>query len=201
MAVAQSTRRLTEAEYLAAERAADTKSEFFEGEVFAMSGGSPVHSLIATNLLTALNNRLKSRKCVPFNSDLRLKVEASGLVTYPDVSVVCGPLHFTDAEEDTVTNPTLVAEVLSDTTEAWDRGKKFENYRLMPSLKEYLLVSQRHPHIEQFVRQGSEEWRLREASGLDASLTLGALRISLPLAEVFARVEFGSAPRRSRVKV
>lgn len=198
MGVAEPVQKLTEAEYLALERRAEFKSEFFEGDTFAMAGGTRWHSLIATNLARESGNKLKGRPCVPYNADLRVKVEATGLLTYPDLSVVCGPQRFLDAEVDTLLNPTLIAEVLSDSTEAYDRGKKFEHYRQMPSLKEYLLVSQKDPRIEQFIRQEGGQWLWREATGLNATLELPALGITLALSEVFAQVEFTPSPIRPR---
>ena len=198
MGVAEPVKRLTEAEYLDLERKLDFKNEFFGGEMFALSGGTPLHSQIATNLAREFGNKLKGRDCIPYNPDLRLKVELAGLFTYPDLSVVCGPLQFAPGTDDTVVNPTLIIEVLSDLTEAYDRGKKFENYRLLPSLREYLLVSQKEPRIEQFVRQDNEQWLLRDAAGLEATLTLPSLEIKISLAEVFAGVEFVAAPIRAR---
>src|SRR5437016_4754840 len=189
--------RLTETEYLEIERDAEFKSEFFDGEMFAMAGGTPQHSLIATNLAREFGNRLKSGHCVPYNADLRIKIEATGLCTYPDLSVICGPLQFAAGTDDTVLNPTLLVEVLSDSTEGYDRGKKFEHYRQIPALQEYLLVSQKEPRIEQFIRQPDGRWLLSEAAGLDASLELPSLCIRLSLAEVFAKVNFVRAPIRS----
>src|SRR5204862_4651778 len=192
-------KRLTEAEYLDLERSLEARNEFFDGEVFAMSGGTPLHSQIATNLVREFGNQLKQRDCIVYNSDLRLKVEATGLFTYPDLSVVCGPLQFAPGTDDTVVNPTLIIEVLSDSTEAYDRGKKFENYRQMPALREYLLVSQKEPRIEQFVRQENEQWLLREAAGWEATLALPSLEIKISLAEVFAGGEFVPTPIRARI--
>ncbi len=196
MAVPEMIHRFSEAEYLAIERAADFKSEFFDGEMFAMSGGTPMHSLIATNLASEVRSKLKGGPCIPFNSDLRLKIIATGLCTYPDLSVVCGPLEFAGAEDDVIVNPVLLAEVLSDSTEAYDRGKKFEHFRQIPTLKEYLLVSQKEPRIEQFLRDESNEWRLREAAGLEARLELPSLKITIALSEVFANVKFGPSSLR-----
>ncbi len=198
MAVAESIQKLTEAEYLVIERKAEFKSEFFDGEMFAMAGGSLLHSLIATNLGREFGNRLQGRSCVPFNSDLRLKVEVTGLYTYPDLSVICGPLTFADDAQDTVVNPAILVEVLSDSTEAYDRGKKFEHYRHIPSLKEYLLVSQNEPRIELFIRSDAGQWLLREAAGLDASLELPSLQITVALREIYANVAF--APPALRPK-
>ncbi|HEY2951201.1 MAG TPA: Uma2 family endonuclease [Verrucomicrobiae bacterium] len=196
MAVLEPVKRLTEAEYLAIERRAEFKSEFFGGEVFAMAGGTLQHSRIATNLVREFSLRLEGSPCEPLNSDLRVKVEATGLLTYPDLSVVCAAEKFLDAEEDTLVNPTLIAEVLSDSTEAYDRGKKFEHYRQIPSLREYLLVSQREPRVEQFIRRENGQWLLREAVGLKKTLFIPSLRITLALAEVFRRVRFPAASSR-----
>jgi Uma2 family endonuclease len=198
MAVANTVLRLSEAEYLAIERAAPSRSEFFGGEMFAMAGGSPMHSLISANLIGELRTRLKGRPCRPFTSDLRLKVEATGLFTYPDVSVICGPMQFAAGTDDTVINPTLVIEVLSDSTEAYDRGEKFQHYRQMPSLMEYVLVSQRLPRMEQFLRRPNEEWAMRTTEGKDASISIPSLEITLELNEVFDGVEFVPAAIRAQ---
>ena len=196
MSVAESDKGLSEAAFLQFERRAEVKSEFFDGEMFAMAGGTRTHSLIAANLTRELGNRLKGRPCVTYNADLRVKVEATGLLTYPDISVACGPQRFLDAEEDTLLNPILIGEVLSDSTEAYDRGKKFAHYRLIPSLRHFLLVSQKEPRIELFSHGGGDEWRLREACGLAATLDLPAVEITISLSEVFAQVEFNPTPTR-----
>ena len=189
-------RRLTEAEYLELERAAEFKSEFYDGEMFAMAGGTPRHSLIGTNVAVEFGNRLRVKPCVPYNADLRIKIEATGLLTYPDLSVICGPLQFAEGTDDTVVNPTVLVEVLSDSAEAYDRGKKFEHYRQIPTLHEYLLVSQTEPRIEHFLRQPDESWLLNEAVGLETSLKLPSLPITISLAEVFAKVNFAPVPMR-----
>ena len=196
MPLPEPSRRLTEAEYLEIERAADFKSEFFDGEMFAMAGGTPQHSLIATNLAREFGNRLMGGPCVAYNADLRMKIEATGLCTYPDLSVICGTLRFAEGTEDTVVNPAVLVEVLSDSTEAYDRGRKFEHYRQIPTLQEYLLVSQKEPRIEQFIRQADGRWLLNEAAGMEKHLELPSLRISISLAEIFAKVNFVPAPIR-----
>jgi len=198
MALAQNVSGISEAEYLRLERQAETRSEYFEGEMSAMAGGTRAHSRIAVNLAGELNNQLKATDCVAYNTDLRVKVEATGLVTYPDVSVACGEQRFLDEEQDTLLNPTVLIEVLSDSTEAYDRGKKFEHYRQIPTCREYLLVSQHEPRIEQFIRQPNGEWALKEAAGLSAEIKLASLGIVLRLAEVFAKVQF--TPARLRTK-
>ena len=196
MSLAEPLRRLTPDEYLEIERVAEFKSEFFAGEMFAMAGGTPQHSLIATNLAREFGNLLKGGDCAAYNADLRIKIEATGLYTYPDLSVICGPLQFDEGTNDTVINPTVLVEVLSDSTEAYDRGKKFEHYRQIPALKDYLLVSQKEPRIEHFIRQSDGGWLLNEAAGLEASLQLPSLRIAIALGEVFDKVNFIPAPIR-----
>lgn len=196
MGLAQPVTRLTPQDYLAIERAAPFKSEFYDGEMFAMAGGTPVHSLIGTNVAGEFRNKLRGKKCVPYNADLRIQVEPTGLFTYPDLSVICGPLQF-GAGDDTVTNPTLLVEVLSPSTEAYDRGQKFIHYRQIPSLQEYLLVSQSEPLLELYSRQpGGGLWTLRQATGLDARLEIPSLEISVELAEIYARVQFPPQPLR-----
>src|SRR5207245_2242045 len=125
---------------------------------------------IGTNLAREFGTRLKNGESVAFNADLRIKIAATGLYTYPDLSVICGRPEFANGSHDTVVNPTVLVEVLSDSTEAYDRGKKFEHYRQIPSLQAYLLVSQKEPRIEQFTRQPDGLWLLTEASGLENSL-------------------------------
>lgn len=192
--------RLTAEEYLALEREAKFKSEFFDGEMFAMAGGTVIHSLIATNLVSQMRTRLRGKPCLPFNSDLRILVEESELYTYPDLSVVCGPLHTATPEGDVLLNPTLIAEVLSDSTEAYDRGKKFELYRKIPTLREYLLVSQKEPRIEAFSRTKTGPWQFREAAGLSAKLKIPCLDIALSLKEIFANVTFAPSSIRAQIK-
>jgi Uma2 family endonuclease len=192
MAIAKPTHRLSEAEYLEIERRAEIKSEFLDGEMFAMSGGTRGHSLIASNLIREFSLQLKGRPCIAYTSDLRVKIQAVGLYTYPDLSVVCGDQKFEDERDDILLNPTVIAEVLSDSREAYDRGKKFEMYRQIPSLREYLLVSQRKPQIEQYIRQNNGEWLLRDVQQMTARMELPSLGISISLAEVFDKVEFAT---------
>ncbi len=200
MAVARTIHRLTEAEYLETERQADGKSEFLDGEMFAMSGGTRWHSLIAANLTGEFRQQLKGRPGTAYTSDLRVKVQAGGLYTYPDLSIVCGDQQFEDEASDTLLNPTVILEILSDSTEVYDCGKKFELYRLLPSLREYLLVSQREPRIEQYILQTGGEWLLRDAAGINAKLSLPSLGITVALAEVFAGVNFPPGPAGPAIK-
>jgi Uma2 family endonuclease len=162
-----------------------------------MAGGKPEHSLIGTNVSGEFRARLKGGQCIPYNADLRIKVEATGLFTYPDLSVICGPLKFASGTDDTVVNPTVLVEVLSESTEGYDRGTKFEHYRQIDTLREYLLVSQKQPRIEQFIRQADGRWLLNEAVGLEKALALPSLKIEISLAEVFANVKFPPASIRT----
>ena len=186
MAVPQRLTPLTEEDYLALERAASSRSEFLDGEMFAMAGGSPMHSLIAANVIRELGNHLRSGPCRPFTSDLRLKVEATGLYTYPDVSVAC-PARFLDERQDTLVNPSVIFEVLSTITEAYDRGAKFASYRSIPSLQDYVLLSQERALIEHFHRQEDGSWVLREARA-GGSLALPSIGCILAVNEVYLDV-------------
>lgn len=190
---AQLEPRLTVQEYLALERSSETRREFFRGQVFAMSGASRAHNIIALNIGTRFNLQLKDRDCEAYVSDMRVKVDTTGLYTYPDVVVVCDEPQFEDAEFDTLLNPLLIVEVLSKSTESYDRGKKFEHYRQLKSLTAYVLVSQDHPHIECFSRGTDGIWQLTEATGLDAAIHIPALDCRLTLAEVYAKVQFPPA--------
>jgi Uma2 family endonuclease len=193
MGIPKTANRLTVRDYYVMERAADFKSEFFEGEVFAMAGGSTRHSFIKTQLSAELRTKLRAGGgCRPCDSDQRVKIIATGLRTYPDVSVFCGPLEYDDEDDqkETATNPTALFEVLSDSTEAYDRGTKAEHYRKIPSLKAYALLSQNAPHIELFERQADGSWSLIEASGMNSVLHMSSLGIDLSLGEIYEQIEF-----------
>jgi Uma2 family endonuclease len=157
-----------------------------------MVRGSPRHSLITANVLGELGNHLKRKPCTVYDRDLRILVSATGLYTYPDASVICGPLEFADEKCDTVVNPTLLVEVLSGSTEAYDRGKKYGHYRQIPTLREYLLVSQDEPKIERYLRNDDGTWTLSEAPGLDATLPLPSLGIAISLGEIYDKVDFST---------
>lgn len=194
---------LTPAEYLAFERQSEIKHEYFRGELFAMAGASRQHVRIAVNVTILLGNQLKRRGCDVFNSDMRVKVSPTGLYTYPDLVVVCGRPRFEDRELDTLLNPTVVVEILSKSTEAYDRGEKFAQYRTLESLTDYLLISQERPHIERFTRQEGGLWLFSDSIGLDAVMPIESIQCQLPLAEVYDRVEFdesSSTPKLSLVK-
>ncbi len=185
--------RLSPLEYLARERAANQRSEYFQGQMFAMASASPDHNRIVRNVLTHLDAQLKGGPCEIFPSDLRLSCP-SGLMTYPDCQVICGKLEYKIGTDDTVSNPKVIIEVLSKATEAYDRGQKFAFYRELPTLQEYVLVAWQGPLIERFHRQSDSAWLLTEAKGLDAILTLPVIGCTLPLAEAFRGVEFPALP-------
>ena len=189
-------RRLTAAEYLAIESTSEIRHEFLDGEMFAMSGGSLWHNLIKDNFARAVANRLSGGTCRVVTSDQRLKVDATGLYTYPDVLVFCGPPVMEDGVHHTLTNASLVAEVLSDSTEKYDRGIKFSHYRRLDTLQEYLLIAQDRFSVEVFQRQGdgSDAWLLSAAAEREAEVRLSSLGIAVPLAEIYAGVEFPPEP-------
>lgn len=180
--------RVTPAEYLALERQAEHKSEYLDGEIFAMTGASRRHNLICLNIGAELRAQLKQRPCEVYTSDMRVKVNATGLYTYPDVVVVCGGPSFEDAEVDTLLNPTLLVEVLSKTTEDYDRAGKFEHYRALESLREYVLVAQQRYHVMHYVRRPDGAWLLTETSDINSSLHLPSINCDLVLAEAYAKV-------------
>lgn len=179
---------LTPEEYLAAERKAETRSEYFAGEVFAMVGASKRHNLIAANIIRVLGNQLLERACNVYPSDMRVKVSATGKYTYPDVVVACEPELFDDAENDTLLNPVVIIEVLSASTEAYDRGKKFEQYQQIASLTEYILVAQEPYRIEQYVRQNDKEWRYSEYHAVGEVIKISVIGCEIALKDAYAKV-------------
>ncbi len=200
---------LTPEEYLEIERKAEYKSEYYNGEMFAMSGASRKHNLICTNIAGELRNQLKKKSCEVYMGDMRVKVSTTGLYTYPDLVVVCGSPKFEDKEVDTLLNPILIIEVLSESTEAYDRGEKFAQYRSLSSLQEYVLISQDHYHIEKYIKQKDIQlqsiqsndlkesysnlfsgWFLTEEIKQENSIELVSIQCSLKLAEVYDKVTF-----------
>ena len=179
---------LTPEAYLALERKSETKHEYFGGEMFAMVGASKRHNLITANIIRILGNQLLDRPCNVYPSDMRVKVSATGKYTYPDVVVACEEEKFDDAENDTLLNPVVIIEVLSESTEAYDRGKKFKQYQYIESLTEYLLVSQDPYRIEQYVRQKNNEWRYIEYQSADDVLRINVIGCQFALKDVYAKV-------------
>ena len=185
---------MTTEQYLAQERKAETKSEYVDGLVYAMAGAGLAHVQIALNIGAALRALLRNSTCRPLAMDMRVRVPDSRLYAYPDVVIACGELELEDDELDTLLNPVVIFEVLSPSTEAWDRGRKFKRYATIPSLIEYVLVSQSDARVERFVREG-EDWRLSIFEGLEAKLQLESVGIELPLSEIYDRVEFEEESR------
>jgi Uma2 family endonuclease len=181
---------LTPEEYLEHERKAEDRSEYYHGEVFAMAGGSRRHSLIITNLVITFGQQMKGRRCEVHSSNLRLRISPTGLYTYPDVMVACGDVQFADDHKDTLLNPSLIVEVLSDSTRDYDRGQKFEEYRTLSSLAEYLTVGQHTPHVERYRRQPDNDWLLTEFRDLTHTVELTSIGCVLPLSEIYDRITF-----------
>ena len=181
---------ITQQEYLELERQSETKNEYWNGEIYAMAGASKRHTLIAANVIASLHSQLKGRPCSVHTGDLRVKVSPTGLYTYPDVVVLCGKPQYDDRVQDTVSNPTVIIEVLSKSTESYDRGVKFEHYRRLESLTDYLLVSQDTSCIEHRVRQPDDKWLLGIYQGLDSVVPVLSIGCELPLAEVYDKVEW-----------
>ena len=181
---------ITAADYLAQERQAETKSEYLNGRIYGMSGASEEHNTIVFNLARRIGNQLDKKPCRGYVNDMRVKVSPTGLYTYPDVVVVCGKPRFEDQHVDTLLNPTVIIEVLSDSTENYDRGEKFAHYRALPSLSDYLLVAQDQPRIEHYQRQPDGRWLYSATDGLDAQVEIATIGCVLPLAEVYERVDF-----------
>jgi Uma2 family endonuclease len=182
--------KFTPEEYQARERRAEFKSEYFRGEIFAMAGASYDHTLIKDNLAREIGNQLKNGPCRVLTSDMRVKVEAAGLYTYPDIAVVCDDPKFEDAEFDTLLNPRVIIEVLSNSTERYDRGAKFRHYRNLASFQEYLLVAQHEPVIERYVRQGDDSWVLSTFMGIDAALAFQSIPVTVSLGDVYIGLTF-----------
>jgi Uma2 family endonuclease len=179
---------LTPEEYLAAERKAEHRSEYLNGEVFAMSGASRNHARIVRNLSRRLDEQLESGPCEAYTNDVRVRIDPAGSYLYPDVVVICGEPGYEDANRDSMVNPTVVIEVLSPSTEPFDRGKKFALYSQLETLTDYLLVAQDQVHVEHFVRQPGGEWLRAEKNSLDDVVELPSVGAKLKLSEVYRSV-------------
>jgi Uma2 family endonuclease len=182
---------MTAEEYLALDRAAEFPSEFLDGEIIAMSGGSPRHSRLKVRLVMEVGTALRGTSCELFGSDLRLRV-SSRMYTYPDLTVVCGDLMLVDEREDILLNPTVIFEVLSPSTEYYDRGVKFQHYRGIESLPDYILVAQDQLRIEQYTRGDANTWTLRDYQRSSDVLLIASIGVSLPLAAIYERIEFSA---------
>jgi Uma2 family endonuclease len=185
---------LSREEYLAFERASEIKHEYADGEIFAMTGGTRAHSLVGGNVLGEIRAALSERDCEVHGSDMRIKIPATGRYVYPDASVVCGEALFEDDEEDTLLNPKVIVEVLSKSTEPYDRGDKFENYQSLASLREYVLLSQKKVRVEHYSLQPDSTWILR-VLGAGERLALPSIGCEIAVDRIYLKV-FKKSPQR-----
>lgn len=185
----QEPSKMSEAEYLAFERQSDIKHEYIDGYAYAMAGARRKHSLITGNLFASSHSQFQGKNCEVHQSELRVKVSASKYF-YPDITIICGKVILADNEFDNLLNPTVIIEVLSPSTEAFDRGNKFQFYRSIDSLKEYILVSQDIARIEGFSRQESGLWTFDASIGLDTSFKLSTIDCTFDLATIYQGISF-----------
>ena len=190
--------RITPQEYLELERKAEIKSEYFDGEMFAMSGAMLEHNTIIVNIARELSTQFMNRPCTVLVTDMRTKVESTGLYTYPDIVALCGEAEFEDEHMDTMTNPQVIIEVLSESTESYDRGRKFIHYRSLASLSEYFLVSQTECRIERYSRQSGDTWLYSECADPSGSIELTSVAAHLTVSSVYHKVDFERA--KSKLK-
>jgi Uma2 family endonuclease len=187
------THTISEQEYLAFERASEIRNEYYNGRIYAMTGASLAHNLIVSNSVASLHGQLRRKPCRICSSDLRVHIPQTGLYTYPDLVIVCGEPQFLDDSLDTLLNPTVIVEVLSPSTERYDRGMKFQHYRSIASLQVYLLIAQDRAHIERYTRQEGDLWLLQDAIGLPASVDMAAIEAVLSLADVYEKVDINNS--------
>src|ERR1022692_3327728 len=185
---------LTPEQYLEIERKAEFKSEYYQGEMFAMAGAKQAHNLIVLNLGAEIRQQLRKRPCRAFVSDMRVCVSATGMYTYPDLTALCGEPQYLDETQDTLLNPTLIVEVLSPSTEFYDRSRTFEHYRAVESVGEYLLIASERVRAELYTRQPDGRWLLTTASRMEDSLELESVGAHLALADLYEKVEFPAPP-------
>ena len=181
---------ISEQDYLVTERAALEKHEYYQGEVFAMSGASLKHNRIAVNTLTDLANKLKGKSCQPYGSDLRIHIPKNTLYTYPDISIICGNTELTDEHFDTATNPTVIIELLSRSTRNYDRFEKFSLYREIASLKEYILIDTQKLHVEKHIRNADNSWQLTDYYSISDSITISSVNVTVSLTDIYAGISF-----------
>lgn len=182
---------LTPEQYLEIERAAEFRSEYLDGEMFAMSGATARHNIVVNNLGRALYPQLK-RRCQYFTTDLRLLVPATGLYTYPDLMVICGKIEYSGDRLDIVTNPGFIAEILSKSTADYDRGRKFVHYRSIAGLADYMIAAQDSIHVEHWSRQPDGSWVLREFSSLADIVRIASINAEVSLAAIYEDIEFNA---------
>ena len=179
---------ITPEEYLALDRKAEVKSEYYAGQVIAFAGASKRHNLIVANVLAGIHRQLMNRPCNVYPSDLRVRVSKTGMYAYPDVVVTCGEEQFADTNNDILLNPVVLVEVLSESTASYDRGDKFENYRRIESLCEYIIISQEPYRVDQYVRRNDTQWLLTEFHAAEGIVQLSSINCELSLNEIYAKI-------------
>jgi Uma2 family endonuclease len=189
---------VTPEQYLEIDRRAERKSEYFDGEMFAMAGASFVHNLLVTNVVAGLHAQLRGKRCVTLPSDMRVRISPQNRYAYPDVTVVCGGPEFPDDRRDILLNPTLIAEVLSPSTALFDREFKFDAYTAIASLREYVLIASDRASVDVFSRRADGRWLLAKGLGLQNSIELESIGCRLTLAEIYENVEFPPAGAEAR---
>jgi Uma2 family endonuclease len=182
---------INDKDYLDAERLALEKHEYYKGEIFAMSGASIAHNKIFSNSFISIGAQLKGKKCQPFGSDLRIHIPKNTLFTYPDISIVCGETETTDDKFDTITNPSVIIEILSPTTRNYDKGEKFTLYREIDSLQEYILIDSERIMVEKFIRNPDNSWQLTEYKTIEQSFSIATAGIEMKLIDIYEGVKIG----------
>ncbi|MBF0242932.1 MAG: Uma2 family endonuclease [Desulfamplus sp.] len=188
--IPQEKQRMTPEDYLEFEKNSELKHEYFDGEIFAMVGARKNHNRVSSNTSRILGNQLLNRPCDVFISDMRVKIPEIEKYTYPDIVVACDKVEFIEEELDSLLNPVVIIEILSDTTESYDRGLKFTHYRLIESLQEYILISQYHCQVEKFKRDKEGTWVYSSVEDMKASVKIDSINCELALSEIYYRVEF-----------
>ena len=176
--------------YLETEREALEKHEYYQGEIFAMSGASGRHNRIFTNLFIDIGIKLKGKGCLPYGSDLRIHIPKNTLYTYPDISIICGEMEFTDDKFDTATNPSVIIELLSNSTRNYDKGEKFTLYRDITSLQEYILIDTEKIHVEKHIRNADNSWQLTDYKSIENSFTISTISRSFMLKDIYEGISF-----------
>ncbi|MEZ4527439.1 MAG: Uma2 family endonuclease [Desulfobacterales bacterium] len=180
----------TREEYLMMEESADDKSEFYQGEIFAMSGGSRNHSVICTNLIRRIGESLDDKDCILFDGNMKVDIPKADAFVYPDISMVCGDIEFFEDRTDIIRNPVLIIEVLSPATQSFDRGEKFSYYRTLASVREYVLISQHQPLIEVFYKHNENQWLYTVAKGTDDSIMLRTVPCRIFLKDIYLKTDW-----------
>ena len=196
MSTAPAHRRFTVAEYLAIEGDSTTKHEFYQGEIFAMAGATVAHNIIAGNIFAHLHSELRGKDCRPFNSDQRIKVEKEGLYTYADVSVICGQVQIANDDPLSATNPRVIIEVLSPSTDYFDKRRKLRLYLQLDSLREYVLVAQDWPYVHKLIRNDDGTWTMSVFEGLESAVDLTSIGCRLPIADIYDGVTSPPPPEK-----